>query len=454
MNISRARKPAGGLPVRYLLVFWVLVLSALAFVDRTNISIAGVQISSEFKIDNAHLGWVFSAFLISYAAFQIPAGVLARKIGPRLLLTIGVVWWGLFTVLTALVPHGVRGALWMLILVRFSLGAGAGVMYPSANQFVERWFPMKERGKANGIVFGGVGLGSAVTPLLVTGITLRYGWHTAFWFCAVLGLLIGAIWYLIARDTPEAHPWVRAAELEHIVNGRGDVHDAAAIAAGRSHGAVPWMRLFSSRNVIALTVSYFTYGYISWIFFSWFYIYLAQVRGLSLKTSAVYSVMPFIAMTIGSLLGGVSSDWMAHHISARVGRCFLPAFALALTGALLLVGSRAHDAQTASIVLACGAGALYLSQSCFFSVTADFGGQHAGVVSGTMNMGCQIGGAVTASLTPLIASRFGWEASFLTATVLAALGALAWFAVDPSARLAAIEIPSADRSAPASAGVR
>lgn len=196
------------------------------------------------------------------------------------------------------------------------------------------------------------------------------------------------------------------------------------------------MAIFSSKEVLALMGSYFTYGYISWIFFSWFYIYLAQVRGLSLKTSAVYSIFPFIAMTVGSLTGGVASDWLARRMSERVGRCFLPAFALMMTGVFLLIGSRTQDAMTATAVLACGAGSLYVSQSCFWSVTADFAGQFAGVVSSTVNMSCQIGAAVTASLTPLIAAQFGWEASFLTATLLAVLGAAAWLAVNPGARLA------------------
>jgi ACS family glucarate transporter-like MFS transporter len=198
---------------------------------------------------------------------------------------------------------------------------------------------------------------------------------------------------------------------------------------------VPWKRIFLSREVLAVTLSYFTYGYVAWIFFSWFYIYLAEVRGLNLKTSALYSMLPFIAMTLGSLIGGAASDWLTRNLSARAGRCYLPAFALGCTAVLLLVGSRAHDVQVASIVLACGAGALYLSQSCFFSVTADFAGEHAGVVSGAMNMGGQVGGAVTASLTPLIAARFGWEASFLVATMFATLGALAWLVVNPNARL-------------------
>jgi ACS family glucarate transporter-like MFS transporter len=444
--MNEARVSGMYLTKRYLLVFWILVLSAVAFLDRTNISIAGVQISREFGIDNAHLGWIFSAFLIGYAAFQIPGGMLARQLGPRRVLALSVLWWGLFTVLITFVPSGLRGALPLivLVLVRFSLGAGEALMYPAASQFVERWFPIDERGKANGIIFAGVGLGSGLTPPLVTAITLHYGWRASFWFSAVVGILVGAVWYLAARDSPEEHPLVRPEELALIVRGRGDdqikARDKTAIANSQSDDRhVPWTRIFSSGTILALTASYFTFGYVAWIFFSWFYIYLAQVRGLNLKTSAIYSMFPFIAMTLGSLVGGVASDWLASHYSARVGRCFLPAFALAFTSALLVVGSHAHDAQTAAIILACGAGALYLSQSCYWSVSADISGEYSGVVSGAMNMGCQIGGAVTASLTPVIASRFGWNASFLTATLLALLGAFAWLVVDPSMRLSVTE---------------
>jgi len=437
MSSIPARKPGNGLPIRYVLVAWLLVLSAVAYLDRTNISIAGLEIGKEFKIDHAHLGWVFSAFLIGYACFQIPGGVLARRFGPRVVLAISVTWWGLFTALTALAPPGIRGALLLLILIRFSLGAGEAIMYPAATQFVERWFPIGERGKANGIIFGGVGLGAGLTPPLLTAIILRYGWRISFWFCAIVGVLAGLVWYLAARDTPEEHRLVHAGELECIASGRGDPQTRPAPAASQSERkpGVPWKRIFLSREVLAVTLSYFTYGYVAWIFFSWFYIYLAEVRGLNLKTSALYSMLPFIAMTLGSLIGGAASDWLTRNLSARAGRCYLPAFALGCTAVLLLVGSRAHDVQVASIVLACGAGALYLSQSCFFSVTADFAGEHAGVVSGAMNMGGQVGGAVTASLTPLIAAHFGWEASFLVATMFATLGALAWLVVNPNARL-------------------
>ncbi|MGH9724268.1 MAG: MFS transporter, partial [Candidatus Acidiferrales bacterium] len=108
----------------------------------------------------------------------------------------------------------------------------------------------------------------------------------------------------------------------------------------------------------------------------------------------------------------------------------------ALAGAFLAFGANAASARLASVVLAGGAGALYLAQSSFWSVTADIGGASSGSVSGLMNMGAQVGGAVTASLTPWIASRYGWTASFLVAAALCVLGALAWLLVDPRRDLA------------------
>jgi ACS family glucarate transporter-like MFS transporter len=119
--------------VRYLLIMWVFMISAIVYLDRTNISIAGLAIAKDYGIGKIELGWIFSAFLLGYAGFQIPAGWIVGKVGPRLTLTLGMVWWGLFSVATTMVPPTMKGALWMLIAVRFVLGMGEAVAYPSSN---------------------------------------------------------------------------------------------------------------------------------------------------------------------------------------------------------------------------------------------------------------------------------------------------------------------------------
>jgi MFS transporter, ACS family, glucarate transporter len=410
---------------RWLLVFWLFVLSAIAFMDRTNVSIAGVAIGAEYQLDKIRLGWIFSAFLLGYAAFQVPGGWLAARMGPRRVLTLAVLWWGIFTALTASVSPHAEQALLLLILVRLLLGAGESVIYPAANQFVSRWIPVAERGRAHGWIFAGVGAGSGLTPPLLTWINTSYGWRTSFVFCALVGVVAGAIWYVGARDRPQDHVWVSAAERAHIESG---------MTVPRSE-PVPWGRILGSRSVWALTFSYFTFGYVIWIFFSWFFIYLADARGLTLKNSALYSMLPFGAMTLCCLTGGLLNDVIAKRYGLRAGRCGLAIVSLILTAVFLASGSRVASPVLATVVLAGGAGAIYLSQSSFWAVVADGAGTHTGVVSGVMNMGCQIGGALTASLTPWIAGHYGWNSAFFAAAVLAVLGAAAWVVVEPSTLL-------------------
>jgi ACS family glucarate transporter-like MFS transporter len=425
--------------VRWFLVFWLFVLSAVSYLDRVNISIAGGAIVDAYHLTDVQLGKVFSAMVAGYALFQTLGGYLADRFGPRRVLTGGVIWWGIFTALTALVPANISGALVLFITVRFLLGAGEAVIYPAANQFVARWIPVRERGIANGWIFAGVGAGAALTPPLITFLMIHYGWRSSFWVCACIGLLAGVVWFIAARDTPAEHPRVSAGELAAIQLGLTiSPPPTQPIQKDGSAGVRTgcWKRAVKSREVWAVTVSYFCYGYVAWIFFSWFYRYLAKVRGLDLKTSAYYSMLPFGAMLVCCLLGGAINDRLTKSFGPWVGRCGWAAFGMAVAAIFIAFGSQVESVRLASIVLAGGAGALYLSQSSFWSLTADIAGGSAGWVSGFMNMGGQLGGAVTGSLTPWIASRYGWTASFLVAAALCLLGAICWLLVNPGKTLA------------------
>jgi len=434
--------------VRWFLVFWLFVLSAVSYLDRVNISIASGSIADAYHLSDVQLGKVFSAMLVGYALFQTIGGRLADRFGPRRVLAWGVAWWGVFTALTALVPANVAAAVFIFAAIRFLLGAGEAVIYPSANQFVARWIPISERGIANGWIFAGVGAGAGLTPLIITYIMVHYGWRSSFWVCSIIGLAAGAVWFWAARDTPGEHPRVSKSELALIRSGLGQ-GEPRGDPRNEPKALVPWARVVQSKEVWAVTVSYFCYGYVAWIFFSWFYRYLAKVRGLDLKASAFYTMLPFLAMLVCCLLGGTINDRLTKWRGLRVGRCGLAAFSIAVAGIFIALGSQVQSARIASVVLAGGAGALYLSQSSFWSVTADIAGSSAGSVSGFMNMGNQMGAALTASLTPWIATRFGWTTSFLMAAGLCLVGAGSWLVVDPSRQLIALdEGLSPERSKP------
>jgi ACS family glucarate transporter-like MFS transporter len=420
-------KPFAG-RLRWTLIFYVFLMSAMSYLERVNLSIAGPTIQKEFGLTNVQLGYVFSAFVWSYALFQAPSGRIADRFGPRRVLTFGILWWSVCTALSGLAPDSLSVAIPLLIAVRFLLGAGEAVMFPTANKLVASWIPMPERGMATGIILGGVGIGSAVAPPLIIWIILNWGWRWAFLIMAPIGIFAALVWHWLVRDTPREHPWMTKKELAHIESG------IPASAQGKSKAA-NWRTIAGNRHIRFVTVSYFAFGYTAYIFFTWFFKYVKEVRGLDLKASAFYSMLPFVGITLGSALGGWISDLLSKRYGKRVGRCGLAVAGLVGAALFIVLATQVESAERASICFAFGAGTLFMAHSSYWSVTADIAGASAGSASGLMNTAAHLAGAITAILTPMIAGSFGWTASFLVPAALCMLGAIPWFLVDPTDRL-------------------
>lgn len=427
MTVAAARHGFAG--VRWLLVFLAFVVAAVSYLDRNNISIAASAIQQSFDIGNVELGWIFSAFVMGYALTQPIAGRIADRYGPYRVIAFGLVWWSLFTVATALVPSGFLWSLGALMGVRFLLGIGEAVIFPASNRLVANWIPARERGLANGIIFAGVGIGAGVAPPLITFMMLAHGWQWAFYASALIGLAVLMVWLVVVRDRPEQHYLVCEDERRLI---------ASSASVAQEGAPAPWRMIIRHRPIQLLAAAYFSFGYVAYIFFTWFFTYLSKVRGLDLKASALYGMLPFIAMAIASPLGGWIGDRLSRRLDERRARCTTAAIAMACAGMFVGLATQVDSAEIATLFLAGGAGALYLSQSAFWTLSAGIGGRSAGSVSGFMNMCNQIAGVITASLTPFLANRFGWTPSFLLAAAICLAGACAWLLIDP-------EVPLAER---------
>lgn len=415
-------KPVGR--TRWIVVSCTFVIAAVSYLDRNNVSIAASALQREFGLTNVQLGAVFSAFIMGYALMQPIAGRIADRFGASRVIAAAILWWSVFTALLPGIPAAIPGAMMILLSVRFLLGVGEAVIFPASNRLVASWIPSRERGLANGLIFAGVGVGGAVAPPLITFIMMNHSWRWAFWLCALIGLAAGAVWILIVRNCPAEQKNISPAEIAYIESGM-PVHTADV---GRAAG---WREIVLDRHVAVLTLSYSCFGYVAYIFFTWFFKYLSDVRELNLKASALYATLPFVAMALASPLGGLISDKLVGVVGKRMGRCGVAGLSLLAAGIFVWMATQVADARLASLVLAGGAGVLYFAQSAFWAISADIGGPSAGSVSGVMNMGAQLGGVMTAALTPVIANSFGWTASFAVAAIVCLIGATAWIFVDP-----------------------
>ena len=128
---------------RRTMLAFALGATAVAYLDRVCISTAAPAIKSDLGLDDAQMGYVFSAFTLAYALFEVPSGWLADRFGARLLLSRIVIWWSGFTALT-----GLAQGFASLIALRWLFGMGEAGVFPSLSRAFGRWLPERERGSA------------------------------------------------------------------------------------------------------------------------------------------------------------------------------------------------------------------------------------------------------------------------------------------------------------------
>jgi ACS family glucarate transporter-like MFS transporter len=436
---ARSSKPAGTSSVssassakpthtRWIILALLFLISVITYIDRVNISVTARQMMPALGLTEVQMGQVFSAFVLGYALFQIPGGWLGDQWGPRRVLTLAVIWWSLFTVLTAVAAvlplADLIGVLGSLVCVRFLIGVGEAAALPNFNRAVANWLRPRERGLGIGIAIGGIGVGSALAPPATAWLMVNYGWQSAFYVAGGLGLLIAAFWFSYATDRPAQHPHVNAAEAVLI---------QAGTAPGRTGeaGPVPWRAIARTPTLWWLVGSYTCLGYVAYIYMSWFYLYLVNVRGFSILRGAFFASAPFVAITILCPLGGWVTDRLVQALGVNRGRAYVGGLGMALAAIAILMGSFIEAPLVAIALLSLGAGFLYFTVGAYWNSTVDLSKRHAGTLSGLMNTGANVGGSLSPTLTPWLADQLGWSTALSAAAAIALLGGLMWIKIRP-----------------------
>src|SRR6266550_4339839 len=322
---------------RHTLLRFAFALSVITFLDRVCIASAATSIREELHLSAVQMGWVFSAFTIAYAIFEIPSGWLGDTIGPRKVLTRIVLWWSAFTMAT--------GAAWnyiSLLAFRFLFGAGEAGAFPNSSRSFSQWFPTKERGRAHGIIFMGTRLGGALAPPLAVALIAGIGWRRSFWVFGSLGVVWGILWWRWFLDDPAKHPAVNAEELRIIQEG---------ISPHAKHRQIEWKALISA-NLLFVCLTYFAFGYGLYFYLTWLQTYLREARGFSAAQASLLASIVLFCGAMASIGGGFLTDSWVKRYGLRVGRCGVASGALIGSGLILAIAAVIGNPLAAALLIA------------------------------------------------------------------------------------------------------
>jgi ACS family glucarate transporter-like MFS transporter len=372
----------------------------------------------EFGLTQAQMGTVFSAFLVGYTLFQVPSGGLADRVSARKIFLVLCAGWTLLTALTALV--GWRGLGLTLVIpqlwfIRAILGVIAAPTYPTSGRTIAITVPPRLQARANSLVLASVGVGSAITPLLLAPITSHYGWRTALGVAGSLSAAAGLLWWRFA-------PW------QFHLPGSSNANEEAT-APIVSESSTERVQPLRSRSFWFLSASYLLQGYLGYIFVFWFYLYLVQVRHFEVLKAASFTALPWIATMFAIPLGGVCSDAAVKRWGANWGRRSVPLVALCVAAIFLVIGARTPSPMMAVAALTMCTVLVLCTEGPFWATMAQLSGERSGIAGGTMNFGSNLGGMVSPALTPWLAERIGWETALSLTAGLAVVAGLLWLGV-------------------------
>lgn len=407
--------------VRHKVLWLTVVLYLITYMDRVVIANVATEIRRDLGFSLEQMGLILGTFYVSYALFQIPGAWLGDRFGPRRTLAVIVVWWSVFTSLTAAMTSATA-----MIIVRFLFGMGEAGAFPVATRSLSRWMLPAERGWAQGLTHAGSRFGAVITAPIVVWLILHFGWRSAFLIFGVIGIAWAVFWLYWYRDTPADHAAVNGAEREMIANALG--------ASKRSgHAAVPWRSILTNRTVWLLLPMYFCYAWCIAIYLNWLPTYLSNGRGYDLKAMGYNASVILGAGMLGNLFGGFVTDhWAVRSGNVRRSRRVIAILGF-VTAALAMIPATLTADPLLFVVYSCiAAFGLETTVGVSWAIPLDIGGDYAGSVAAVMNTGGNIAGAISAGALGYIVTAFGWNVPFFVAAGFCLVGAILYLGIDAS----------------------
>jgi MFS transporter, ACS family, glucarate transporter len=394
-------------PVYAVILVLIFLSTLITYCDRVNISYLLPYFHTHFHWNDAELGLLSSTFFVGYTIFQVPAGIVADRIGGKRTLLAGSLWWSVFTMLSVLgttVP--LMGA------IRALMGAGEAANFPSDTYLTRHWVPQALRSRATGWNLSAIALG----PLIATPITVwllqSYGWRAVFLCYGVVGIAWTAVWAWYGRSRPDQHPAVSPRELREIT--------AEHPAVGKESLSAP----LRSRPVWGLTISYFFLLYSFYLVLTLLPTYLEQARHFSTGSLALTATIPYAVAFVTMNLSGVIIDRLIRRgWGVGTARRALIYVGLAGTAVFTALEAIAPGAGLAVALLSIALGFTGLCFSPYWALPIDYSPDKPGLVSGMLNTSGNIAGIVAPAVTGAIVTATGdWNVALFVSAALSVAG--------------------------------
>jgi ACS family glucarate transporter-like MFS transporter len=408
--------------IRWRIFSFLFGFGFLAYFQQKTITVAAEPMMPALGLSQVQIGYIEEAFVLGYALFQMPGGILGQRLGARLtFVVIGVIAF-IATLATPIVPEFFAGhALFVALFgVQLLLGLSQGAIFPVSAGVFEAWFPPKRWAFVQGLQTMGLQLGAALTPPLIVNLMVRLGWQRALVWASLPALVLIAAWAWYGRNTPRRHPAMSQTELDEI----GSQPQVDSKISLRQLLAV-----VRNRNVLLLFFSYMSMNYTFYLLSNWVFLYLVQERHFSSLESSGLAAVPPLAAALGAGMGGVVTSVLVQRVGNRWGYRLVPVAAMSCAAALLLIAVTTPNAYFAVAALAMCFFAVELTEAAFWGTGMNVGRADTMAVCGFMNTGGNLGGIIGIPIVAYFSGQHAWRAAFMIGIGFAIASALAWLGI-------------------------
>jgi len=392
--------------VRWIVVVLLFFATTINYIDRQVIGLLKPYIQGDLGWTEADYGYIVTAFQVAYGIGMLVCGRMLDWLGSKIGYSISIIVWSVGAVLHAF-SHSVAG----FSAARAILGLGEAGNFPAAIKVVAGWFPKRDRAFATGLFNSGSTVGAIIAPIIVTAITLQWGWRCAFIVTGLLGFIWVVIWWLVYK-APDKNPRVNAAELAYIRS-----EDAEQSKQSRT---ITWHQLFCQRQTYAILFSRFVTDWVWWFFLFWTPDFLNKMHGVDLQSTVLPLIIIYTMADIGGICGGhVSSQFIRMGRSADFARkTTILIFALLVLP--LNVVPHIHNLWVAVPIIGLATSTHQAWASNIFTIVSDvYPKQVVGSMIGISSVGGAVGGALASTFVGLILQWTGsYEVIFMIASTM------------------------------------